>query len=166
MNLKYTEMNNQPVNIPPSTNERVPVSDAPFRHIVPLQIRFNDIDVVGHVNNAVYYQFFDLGKTRYLADVMGDGFTMSGVRAVIVNTECNFYAPTYLGDDIAVLTRTTHIGNRSLRMEQRIVEPQTGVVKCVCTTILAGYDPETKGSSEIPEEYSTRIRAFEQNPRL
>ncbi len=159
-------MENAIVNIPPSENPRVPAITAPFRHIVPLQIRFNDIDVVGHVNNAVYYQFFDLGKTRYLTQVMGRGFDMSNVQAVIVNTECNFYAPTYVDDNIAVVTRTTRIGEHSLRMEQRVLDPATGEVKCICSTILSGYDPLTKGSAAIPADYVRAIRDFEQNPDL
>ena len=37
----------------------------PFKCSTPLQLRFNDVDALGHVNNSVYFQFFDLGKTQY-----------------------------------------------------------------------------------------------------
>ena len=40
-----------------------------FRHIIPLQIRFNDVDKFGHVNNTVYFQFYDTAKTDYIATV-------------------------------------------------------------------------------------------------
>ena len=40
-----------------------------FRHTLPLQLRFNDIDLLGHVNNSVYFSFYDLGKARYFETV-------------------------------------------------------------------------------------------------
>ena len=38
-----------------------------FHHVLPLQIRFNDVDKFGHVNNTVYFQFYDTAKTDYIA---------------------------------------------------------------------------------------------------
>ena len=35
-----------------------------FRNVVPLQIRFNDVDKFGHVNNTIYFQFYDSGKPK------------------------------------------------------------------------------------------------------
>ena len=35
-----------------------------FKHSVPVQLRFNDADALGHVNNSVYFTFYDLGKTE------------------------------------------------------------------------------------------------------
>ena len=37
--------------------------------MVPLQIRFNDVDKFGHVNNTIYFQFYDSGKTDYVSTV-------------------------------------------------------------------------------------------------
>ena len=40
-----------------------------FHNMVPLQIRFNDVDKFGHVNNTIYFQFYDSGKTDYVSTV-------------------------------------------------------------------------------------------------
>ena len=40
-----------------------------FHHTLPIQLRFNDVDKFGHVNNTVYFSFYDLGKTEYFATV-------------------------------------------------------------------------------------------------
>ena len=42
-----------------------------FKHSVPVQLRFNDADALGHVNNSVYFTFYDLGKTEYFKAVRG-----------------------------------------------------------------------------------------------
>ena len=41
-----------------------------FRHRLPIQIRFNDVDRYGHVNNNAYFAFYDLGKEDYLNNVL------------------------------------------------------------------------------------------------
>lgn len=40
-----------------------------FHHTLPIQLRFNDVDKFGHVNNTVYFSFYDLGKTEYFGSV-------------------------------------------------------------------------------------------------
>ena len=41
-----------------------------FRHTMPVQIRFSDVDQFGHVNNSVYFSLYDLAKTTYIKDVL------------------------------------------------------------------------------------------------
>ena len=50
-------------------NENEILDTPDFHHSIPVQIRFNDIDMLGHVNNTVYFSFFDLGKARYFEEV-------------------------------------------------------------------------------------------------
>ena len=45
------------------------MEDIKFNHTLPIQLRFNDVDKFGHVNNTVYFSFYDLGKTEYFASV-------------------------------------------------------------------------------------------------
>ena len=40
-----------------------------FRHSIPVQMRFNDIDVLGHVNNSVFFTYYDLGKSAYFTTI-------------------------------------------------------------------------------------------------
>ena len=45
------------------------MEDIKFNHTLPIQLRFNDVDKFGHVNNTIYFSFYDLGKTEYFASV-------------------------------------------------------------------------------------------------
>lgn len=152
----------QPIQLPPSSNPRVPEPTAPFYHSLPLQIRFNDIDMLGHINNGVYLSFMDLGKAHYFNDVMGEQIDWHNVKVAVVNLNVNFYAPTYLDSKICVLTAVTAISKHSLTMEQRIVDTDSGEVKCLATTIMAGYDIKTAGSLPIDPAWRTAISAWEQ----
>ena len=44
--------------------------DIKFRHTMPVQIRFSDVDQFGHMNNSVYFSLYDLAKTTYIKDVL------------------------------------------------------------------------------------------------
>ena len=63
-----------------------------FRHTMPVQIRFSDVDQFGHVNNSVYFSLYDLAKTTYIKDVLGSA-DWNKMAIVVANINANFYAP-------------------------------------------------------------------------
>ena len=79
-----------------------------FRNVVPLQIRFNDVDKFGHVNNTIYFQFYDSGKTDYVSTVC-KGFDWNQYAIFVVKIEVEFFAQIKGEDRIAVRTRTVHL---------------------------------------------------------
>lgn len=145
------------------SNPRIPEASFPYRHRVPVQIRFNDIDLFGHLNNSVYLQFMDLAKMRYFSQFMEGGkFSAEDMELVVVNINCNFYSPTYINEELEVLTATASISNKSLTLEQRVVNKTTGDVKCVCHTIMACFDPRTMASAPVSDIWRERLSGFEQ----
>jgi acyl-CoA thioester hydrolase len=145
-------------------NPRVPAPEFAFRHMVPLQLRFNDFDMLGHLNNAVYIQFFDLGKSQYFQDVMEGRIEWRKINVVVVNINCDYYAPTYIHESVAVLTTVTKMGDKSFRLEQRIVNSTTGEVKSIARTVMAGFDIETGHSAPIEQRWIDAISEFEGRP--
>ena len=144
-----------------SANPRIPEPTKEYKHITPIQLRFNDVDMFGHVNNAMYFHFFDLGKLRYFESVLGKDFARKGFTAVIVNINCDFFSPSFLNEDLEVRSAVIHIGEKSITLEQRIVNSQNGDVKCICTTVMAGFDPTTLKSAPIPVHFRNTFAAYE-----
>lgn len=138
-----------------------PETTTVYRHTTPIQTRFNDIDILGHVNNSVYLQYFDLAKTRYFIDALQTDPRQAPTVA-IVNINLNFYAPAYFTDSLAVETAVTHLSERSLTIDQRIVDTETGQTKCTALTVMAGFDPATASGAPIDTALAEKIRRFEQ----
>ena len=88
-------------------NEKaVKMEESPaFRHTIPVQMRFNDVDVLGHINNSVYFSYYDLGKTAYFTTIRKELLDWQRADVVIANVNCNFYSPVYFGEPISVTTR-------------------------------------------------------------
>ncbi len=146
----------------PNTNSRIKEPSRPLKHTVELQVRFGDFDIFGHLNNNIYLQFFDLGKALYFNDLTGKQYDAESISAAVVNINCNFYAPTALGEDLVVKTACTRLGDRSFTLEQRILNPTTGSIKCDAVSILAGFDIKTQSSAPILPSLRAAITAFEQ----
>lgn len=137
---------------------------ASFRHRVDLQIRFNDIDILGHLNNTVYFSFYDTGKAYYMEAVQGGHIDWQRVESVVANVDCAFIHPIFFGMEIEVLTRCEHLGDRSMTLFQMLVGKQDGQVKSVCRTVMVSIDPDTKMSIPLPDKWRTSISAFEHYP--
>ena len=149
------------INIPPCPNPKVPESPVPFRHVIEAQIRFNDVDIFGHINNSVYLQLLDLAKVKYFEAVLGGPVDWHVATVVVVNINASFYSPGYFDEPLAVATAVGHISKHSFILEQRIYNTQTGDVKCVAQTVMAGFDPSTATGAPIPDDWRTSLLRFE-----
>ncbi|MBD5265224.1 MAG: acyl-CoA thioesterase [Bacteroides sp.] len=132
-----------------------------FRSVTPVQIRFNDVDVLGHVNNTVYFSYYDTGKARYFEAVQGKKVEWKHVDTVIANVNCAYMAPIYFEEDIEVLTACTAVYDKSFRLLQAIREKRTGQIKSMCETIMVSFDPSTGHSRPLPEEWRKMLDDYE-----
>jgi acyl-CoA thioester hydrolase len=137
------------------------MEDIKFRHTLPIQLRFNDVDKFGHVNNTVYFSFYDLGKTEYFSSVCPDvDWEKEGI--VVVHIEVNFLSQIFGADHIAVETAVSEIGTKSFHLVQRVVDTDTREVKCVCQSVMVAYDLVKHESMPMPEEWVEAICAYEE----
>ena len=134
----------------------------PFKRKTQVQLRFNDIDALGHVNNSVYFQFFDLAKTEYFAGLeVNADINWCRPSIVIANVNCSFLVPTVFQEPVEVLTQCAHLGNKSLTLLQHLVNSETREVKATCATVMVNMDPETNHPSPLPKVWRDAIVAFE-----
>lgn len=146
----------QPIYTEIKPNKMAEESNNEFHNVVPLQIRFNDVDKFGHVNNTIYFQFYDSGKTDYVSTVC-KGFDWDRYAIFVVKIEVEFFAQIKGPDRIAVRTRTAKLGNKSFHLEQEIFDTDTQEVKSRCLSILVLYDLEQKLSMPFPDEWRKAI---------
>jgi len=132
-----------------------------FNHTVPIQLRFNDFDALGHVNNSVYFSFYDLGKTTYFNDVIPSMTIDKGIGVVIANIQVNFILPVYPNEHVAVQTAVVEIGTKSFKLFQQLIDTDTNEVKCICHTVMVGFNAKSKSTYAIPEEWKKAMIDFE-----
>lgn len=131
-----------------------------FRHRMPAQLRFSDVDRFGHVNNSVYFSLFDMCKTRYLHDVIGTDI-FDRMAPVVVHIEANFMSPVLFPDEIVIDTSIIKIGTKSFTLVQRAVNKRTDEVKCVCETVMVMMDTTTNKSVDVGDEFRNKVMEHE-----
>ena len=131
-----------------------------FRHVLPLQIRFNDVDKFGHVNNTVYFQFYDTTKTDYYASVCKD-VDWEQVAIVVVKIEAEFLGQVKAVSNIAGRTRVTRIGRTSFELEQEVFDMGTQEVKSRCSSVMVLYDLIRQQSMPFPDAWRQAISQYD-----
>lgn len=131
-----------------------------FVHTTEIQIRFNDVDIVGHVNNVVYQHYFDRAKLEYFNRVVGDKIDWKKITLVMAHVEIDYMQPVYLDEKIFVRTKVAEIGNKSLKLLQEVINDKADV-KSRGISILVGFDFYKRGSVVIPPNWKSKIVDFE-----
>lgn len=91
------------------------LADYPHHLVIPT--RWMDNDVYGHVNNVVYYSWFDTVVNRFLIDRGVLDIANSPVIGLVVATNCAYFASVAFPDEIVGALRVAHLGNSSVRYE-------------------------------------------------
>jgi acyl-CoA thioester hydrolase len=88
-----------------------------YRHFQSIVTRWIDNDAYGHVNNVVYYSWFDTVVNAYLIRTGVLDIAMSPVIGLVVETHCNYFEPLAFPQTVVAALRVAHIGTSSVRYE-------------------------------------------------
>ncbi len=132
-----------------------------FKCSTPIQLRYNDIDTLGHVNNSIYFNLFDIAKTDYFNRATGKKQDYNNICVMIAHIDCDYLAQTRLYEPVAVETQTTHMGDKSMVLVHQLVNTETGEVKCRCSQVLVYFNRDTGDTASIPQQWRDAIESFE-----
>ena len=90
---------------------------AHYRHFLPIQTRWSDNDAYGHVNNVVYYSWFDTVVNEYLIAAGALDIQASAVVGLVVETQCNYFSELAFPQRVDAGLRVAHAGRSSVRYE-------------------------------------------------
>ncbi|NQX43020.1 acyl-CoA thioester hydrolase [Pedobacter steynii] len=133
-----------------------------FKYKTEIETRFADFDMFGHVNNAVYFTYLEVARSKYWNVAIKWDWKKTGV--VIAQASLDYLVPVLIDDKISMYVRTSRIGNSSFDLEYLLVKHEHGK-EVVCSkgkTICVAFDYQTKGASPIPENERARMISFEQ----
>ncbi len=88
-----------------------------YRHFLDIPTRWHDNDVYHHVNNVVYYSFFDTVVNKYLITSGVLRIKDSKLIGLVIETKCNFFSPVEFPDMVTAGLRVGHLGNSSVIYE-------------------------------------------------
>lgn len=107
-----------------------------------IQIRFSDMDPLGHVSNNAYSEYLEVGRVAWLGAIVGERPSI-----VVANLNIDFIKELHLNDKIYVATSCIKKGNKSLHLSQNIYTEQQCVARA--TVVVVGFDRESRQSVEL-----------------
>ena len=142
--------------------------------VVSLVVRYGDLDPYGHVNNAVYLEFFEeirISYWRALADLAGieelEAGDVPGARYVIAETTVRFKAPVFLSDTLHGAASIRTVGNRSYAMEFELRTGdsfEAGALAAEGSAAHVFFDPKTNEVRPRPDWFLPTVAALEGRP--
>jgi acyl-CoA thioester hydrolase len=132
--------------------KRPPASREAFPHFENVPTRWRDNDVYDHVNNAVYYAYFDTVINRWLIEQGGLDFRTGDVVGLAVETMCRFHGSFAFPDTIEAGLRVAHLGSSSVRYELGLFKPGEATARVEGHFVHVFVRRDTQRPIPIPEK--------------
>ena len=131
-----------------------------FRFATPIHIRYADIDVLGHVNNATYFTYFEMARIAYMRDVVGWTGYWKDLSIIIAHASCDYKLPLFYGDSVTCRMCVVRFGNKSFDYEYVLVRGEDEIAATGKTTQVT-FDYEKQETIRVPDAFRARVVEFE-----
>lgn len=142
-----------------------------FPCVVPVEVRFRDLDAMGHVNNAVYLTYFEQARLAFWLAIHpggapGEAVAPERIGFVVARAECDYASPVRLGERLLVGCRVGDFGASSFAFDYRIVAAGGSVdaeVRLVASgrTVQVTWDWKDGKKTPVPEDLRRKVEAFQ-----
>jgi acyl-CoA thioester hydrolase len=136
-----------------------------FRFYHPIEVRYGDLDPQGHLNNARYLTYLEQARIHYIKHLgLWQGGSFLNIGVILADAHITFRAAVQFGQAVQVGVCVARLGNKSLDMEYRMEDAETGEELATGSTVLVAYDYQKQETIPIPEGWRETIRNFEGLP--
>ena len=123
-----------------------------YRRFLTIPTRWMDNDVYGHVNNVVYYSYFDTVVNGYLISSGALDIEKSPVIGLVVETQCRYFKPITFPDAVHAGVRVARLGNSSVRYEVGIFRNDEETAAAQGHFVHVYVDRESRRPAALPTE--------------
>lgn len=131
-----------------------------YKHFHAITTRWMDNDAYGHVNNVVYYSWFDTVVNQFLIANSVLDIERSPVIGLVIETQCNYFASVAFPDRVTAGLRVAKLGNSSVRYEVAIFRNDEEIASAQGHFIHVYVDRETRKPTAIPEKMRMLLQSI------
>lgn len=122
-----------------------------FPVIVAIPVQWGEMDAYGHVNNTVFFRFFESARIAFLEQCRFiEAYEEERVGAILHSTDCRFRRPLYYPDSVLVGARATEIEEDRFRMAYRIHSTAQDAVAADGSGLVVAFDYRTREKTALP----------------
>ena len=129
-----------------------------YRHFQAIPTRWADNDIYGHVNNVVYYSYFDTVVNQYLIEQRALDIEKSTVIGLVVETQCEYFAPLSFPDMVHAGLRVAKVGNSSVRYEIGLFRNEEKSASAQGYFVHVYVDRASRRSTAVPADMRIALK--------
>ena len=137
---------------------------APYRAFQTSTTRGADNDVYGHVNNVVYYSWFDTAVNAHLIEQGVLDIHEGGTIGLVIETQCNYFAPLAFPQTVEAGIRVARLGGSSVRYEVGLFAQGEPLTAAAGHFIHVYVDRATRRPVPVPEPLRAVLQALVMPP--
>ena len=136
-----------------------------YKHSILEVVRFHEVDILGVCNNAVYFNYYEDARIKYIQDLIknyslkeimtGDSFF------IMAHNEADYKEPAFFDDELLVYTRINFIKNSSLGFKHLIEKKSSGKIIANGGGVFVYINRKTKTPLPLPKEFYDAVKDFE-----
>jgi acyl-CoA thioester hydrolase len=120
------------------------------------QVRFRDLDPMGHVNNAVFLTYLEQARIAFF-DQHGLPVGLEDLNLIVARVEIDFRAPVRLGQEVEVAVRATRFGTKSFDLDYELTAD--GATVAEAKSVQVAYDYARREPVPLPESWREKLSA-------
>jgi len=132
---------------------------AAYRRFRAISTRWMDNDVYGHVNNVVYYSYFDTLVNQYLMDEGVLDVERGAVIGLVVETHCNYFSPITFPDTVHAGLRVARVGSSSVRYEIGLFRNDEALASAQGHFVHVYVDRFSRRPTTLPDDLRAALNA-------
>ncbi len=133
-----------------------------FPVIIEIPVAWGEMDAFQHVNNIVYFRYFESGRMAYFERIgFDETMSQTGIGPILAHTQCRYRKALTYPDTVTVGTRVTALSEDRFTMEICLVSRKLQKISAEGTAELVAFDYRENRKAPLPEEIRNNIEALE-----
>lgn len=137
-----------------------PEESAVQEFTVDIDVRFRDLDAMGHVNNAVYFTYFEEGRKYFFYHLM-QSQSAADFPFILARAECDYRRPIQLADPLSLRMHVSEMGGKSFILTYRLVHREDpSIVFATGRTVQVSYDYANQRTMTTSPEIRAKLTPY------
>jgi acyl-CoA thioester hydrolase len=128
---------------------------------IKIQVRFSDLDILGHVNNSVYLSYFEIARVAFFSPLMGLDWDWQKKGVLIKKNEIEYFSPVLLHQEPEISIYTRSIGTKSFILEYDLYVNEK--LYTSGSSVLVCYDSINQTTINVPKEMRQVLEGLKRN---
>lgn len=133
-----------------------------YKYKIEIPIRFSDMDMFGHANNAVYLTYFEQARSAYWREIIKWDWKATGI--IVAKAQIDYIQPILLDEKIFAYVKTSRLGNSSWDIEYILVcmeESGSQSLRTMGKTVQVAIDYQTNKPTPIPKSERETMKKYD-----